>query len=586
MITETNHDGHQTHTTTAMNQNHGSVDAPRQKTVTPSVSRLKFLIRRLPPGLTQEEFMSTLGPEWKVGQGRVDWALFKPGKISRDPSKPSRPSRAYIHLTDESYLSQLYEIVRRSVFEDALNTFRNQCLIGPPTIEYALFGYIPSNKTRVDARAGTIDQDIEFMNFLEGLANPTKDQNPETSIEVYPKQEKITTTPLVQFLIEKKATKNKEAAAKAVRKQEIQTSKSRNSKDSILNPDDTKKVRDGRSDRSAGKAAKESVKILNREAQSSTSSKPITPNSVKASPTNEKSRLQPTRQRGVAIATHIRMLQRDLGINPGQASRKIKRETADALKAEKTEAADEITSIAKETDSQPTQAVVIPTAPRGKLNNQNNRRGRSKGHLLGLDSNSSTPTVPNSQTPVVLLKKPESLRKNKTSNSADLVAPPIKVKTAGPLRKTMPATTSTENIVQAFVKHANLSQGITEPLLEEAMKSFGDVSKVEIDKRKGFAYVSFADMDGLKKAMDASPIPIAQGAVQVMPRKVSVLPSEKKITQQTPHTPPRSGRGGRGGNNGRRTSKPASKGFVTNNSTNVSLENAKNTKSQPNEERK
>ena len=46
--------------------------------------RLKMIVRRLPPGLTQEEFDAALGEDWKVNGGKVDWALYKPGKISKE----------------------------------------------------------------------------------------------------------------------------------------------------------------------------------------------------------------------------------------------------------------------------------------------------------------------------------------------------------------------------------------------------------------------------------------------------------------------------------------------------------------------
>ena len=46
--------------------------------------RLKVVIRRLPPGLTQKEFDSVLGDEWKAGGGQVDWVQFKAGKLSRE----------------------------------------------------------------------------------------------------------------------------------------------------------------------------------------------------------------------------------------------------------------------------------------------------------------------------------------------------------------------------------------------------------------------------------------------------------------------------------------------------------------------
>jgi regulator of nonsense transcripts 3 len=106
---------------------------------------------------------------------------------------------------------------------------------------------------------------------------------------------------------------------------------------------------------------------------------------------------------------------------------------------------------------------------------------------------------------------------------------------------------------QAFLKHANASQGITEPLIEEALKVFGEIEKVEIDKRKGFAYVDFVDSKGLTNAIAASPITVAQGAVQVLERKEKVA---RRPFAPPPVGPPRGrggfprGRGGRGGARG------------------------------------
>lgn len=46
--------------------------------------RLKILVRRLPPGLTQTEFEEALGDDWKVNGGKVDWAVYKEGKVSKE----------------------------------------------------------------------------------------------------------------------------------------------------------------------------------------------------------------------------------------------------------------------------------------------------------------------------------------------------------------------------------------------------------------------------------------------------------------------------------------------------------------------
>lgn len=47
-------------------------------------SRLKVVIRRLPPGLEEAELQTALGDEWTVGKGKVDWVLFRRGKVSKE----------------------------------------------------------------------------------------------------------------------------------------------------------------------------------------------------------------------------------------------------------------------------------------------------------------------------------------------------------------------------------------------------------------------------------------------------------------------------------------------------------------------
>jgi regulator of nonsense transcripts 3 len=50
----------------------------------PPTAKLKLIVRRLPPGLTEDEFATILSDEWKVGNGKVDWFLYKPGKDSTE----------------------------------------------------------------------------------------------------------------------------------------------------------------------------------------------------------------------------------------------------------------------------------------------------------------------------------------------------------------------------------------------------------------------------------------------------------------------------------------------------------------------
>ena len=50
---------------------------------------MKVIIRRLAPGLTEAEFTSILGDDWRLGGGKVDWFLYKPGKDSKEYIYPT-----------------------------------------------------------------------------------------------------------------------------------------------------------------------------------------------------------------------------------------------------------------------------------------------------------------------------------------------------------------------------------------------------------------------------------------------------------------------------------------------------------------
>jgi regulator of nonsense transcripts 3 len=46
--------------------------------------KLKVVVRRLPPGLTEAEYHGVMGEEWKLQGGRVDWLSYRPGKVSKE----------------------------------------------------------------------------------------------------------------------------------------------------------------------------------------------------------------------------------------------------------------------------------------------------------------------------------------------------------------------------------------------------------------------------------------------------------------------------------------------------------------------
>ena len=102
--------------------------------------------------------------------------------------------------------------VRETTFNDAKGTSKDSALLGPPSVEFAPYGRVPSSRPRKDARQSTIDQDQEFIDFLHSLTNPISkpalaDQENDAAGKG---KDKVTVTPLVTFLKDKKANKGKE----------------------------------------------------------------------------------------------------------------------------------------------------------------------------------------------------------------------------------------------------------------------------------------------------------------------------------------------------------------------------------------
>ncbi|OJJ37771.1 hypothetical protein ASPWEDRAFT_108810 [Aspergillus wentii DTO 134E9] len=471
--------------------------AASRKAPKPAAPRLKLLVRRLPPGLTQAEFESALGDEWKVGAGKVDWFQYKAGKVSKDPAKPSRPSRAYIHVVASDHIAPLSDKVRQTSFIDARTTSNDPVLLGPPSLEFAPYAKIPGSRVRKDARQGTIDQDPDFFAFLESLTQPiTKPAAPEPTADGEEKKEKkdtVTTTPLVQYIKEKKANKAKEAAStkskhgkfdKDGKPEKVQAKKllQRPDKEAAQSTATEKSEKKSKTD----KATKEAVKAANKQAAnvaSKQTSKSATQNTAKDStpsaPASERKR-----ERGnVAAATKI--LQRDLGLAPSGSRRK-------GGKANATE------------DTSKSDQTASPSEPSKKdaaKSKSGSAGGKAKG---GQTPQSSEPVSSRGQSDV-------------GTPPASTTPAPVKSSKSGKGKQAPAPAAATAT--QAFLKHANASQGVTEPLLETTFAPFGKILKVEIDKKKGFGYIDFAEPDGLQKAIAASPVTVAQSQVVVLERK-------------------------------------------------------------------
>ena len=78
--------------------------------------RLKLLIRRLPPGLTQPEYEAMIGEDWKVDRGKVDWLVYKAGKVSKEYDHSMNPP-LYVVLNPLKSSEAVKTITRLSAFD-------------------------------------------------------------------------------------------------------------------------------------------------------------------------------------------------------------------------------------------------------------------------------------------------------------------------------------------------------------------------------------------------------------------------------------------------------------------------------------
>lgn len=425
----------------------------------------------------------------------------------------------------------LSETVRAATWEDAKNSFTNPALVGPPSLELSAYKKVPSNKKRTDARQGTIDQDPEFMAFLEELANPAPPRDnadADDGDDAFKGETKVTTTPLVEYLKEKKANKAKDSNSSKKRGE---------GRNKGLKEDEPskKKGRESRAEKSerAEKSSKTTVKILTKKSATEQAAD-AAKNAAKA--INAAITQEAPKSRRAGIASAARILQRDLGLSPGSAHRRARQ---DAAKAE--------AKVKEATQVEDTQDASQPAEPistqEGKAKS-NGAAGKPQPGRRGRDAKNgekATPTTEASSQPTAT--KPPVILKKKPEGQANLPSSPASVPlgatiqpnatTKGAVEKNpKPATTNskagqsqkkpqsvTAGATKAFVKHAVHSQGVTEAALRQALEQFGAITAIEMDKRKAFAYVDFSDHDGLVKAAAASPLTVAQGSVQILERK-------------------------------------------------------------------
>lgn len=520
--------------------------------------------------MTESEFWSILGEEWQTGKGRADWCSFREGKVSKDPSKQSKPARCYIHVMRKDEIMPLNEAVRSKTWEDAKGTHTDPALIGPPQVEFSLYDKIPSTKKRTDTRQGTIDQDPEFMAFLESLANPTQPKDTELDDDETDKDVKVTTTPLVEYLKVKKAAKSKENPNK---RQAKNTQEGGKGKGGSKDEDQGKKK---------GKAAKddktkEPVKILTKKAATEQAAEAA---KAAAGQINAGNAADAPKSRRAGIAAAARLLQRDLGLSPGSAHRRARQDAAKAEADAKSEVGEAVqkdsatgaaTTAAANVNERPASPAPSDngsqtskaTGGQAPSKTQKRNRGAKSAEKNKASENSASQSAAPSKPTMILKKKSEGEGQSQPPSQGSAETPAgdkvNEPRSAGKgavnksNQQKKPAGVS-PNATRAFVKHVNASQGVTDETLRESLQSFGAIVSVEVDKRKGFAYVEFSEHDALVRAIAASPVTVGQGSVQVLERKEKKpqnQPAGNAASGESSSKNEKGGRGrrGRGGGN-------------------------------------
>ncbi|XP_074111032.1 UPF3 regulator of nonsense mediated mRNA decay [Cotesia typhae] len=163
----------------------------------------KVVIRRLPPSMNQAQFVDQISP-----LPDNDYLHF----VKADTSLGQNSfSRAYINFIDQQDIFVFREKFDNYVFVDAKGVEY------PAVVEFAPFQRLPKKRVgrKKDPKCGTIETDTYYINFLESLKNQEADAavpQPKTEYSYQPfdnTQKKVTTTPLLEYLKQRKAEKQR-----------------------------------------------------------------------------------------------------------------------------------------------------------------------------------------------------------------------------------------------------------------------------------------------------------------------------------------------------------------------------------------
>lgn len=207
----------------------------------------KVVIRRLPPTIQQDEFLSQISPV-----PDYDYIYSIRGDFSLGENAFSR---VYINFMNPEDVFSFKERFDNYVFLDSKGHEY------PAVVEFAAFQKIPKkrNKNKVDPKCGTIESDPFYLEFLESLKQqPQQEEKPEFSYQLTSETKTDVTTPLLEYV------KHRHLERQRIREERREERKRRELERKKLKDDGRKKFEE----RSPAKPV---------VVKSSTSAKPVSP---------------------------------------------------------------------------------------------------------------------------------------------------------------------------------------------------------------------------------------------------------------------------------------------------------------------
>lgn len=158
----------------------------------------KIIVRRLPPGITQDDFITQVSPI-----PEYNYMYTTKGDMSLGENAFSR---VYINFTHADDIYNFKEKFDNYVFVDTKGHEY------PAVVEFAAFQKIPKrrNKARTDLKSNTIETDPVYVEFLESLkVQPSSDEKPEYSYQPSTENKTADSTPLLDFVKQRRLDKQR-----------------------------------------------------------------------------------------------------------------------------------------------------------------------------------------------------------------------------------------------------------------------------------------------------------------------------------------------------------------------------------------